>query len=290
MYNALLGLHIAAGSVALTSMWIPIFAPKGGLTHRRGGWIFVVAMGVLSATALPMAGCLLKHDVERGLRLAVIAAIAVNCVSNGVRVLRSKSRTAAQRHPWDLAIAFALLALGVGVAWHAVRSAAPALLGTASFGVAFAAVGLGYWFRAPASRSHWWFRHMFSMLVASLIAAIAFATNLTKLGIWPGSAVAASLIGGIGIPGIAIWMIYYGRRFRAMPALEGAPNRVGRSSGSCKSRDRGRRYGATRVEPPNAASLSPRARGGRSPPNAPATNSSPAPANDSQTSQTPAHS
>jgi uncharacterized membrane protein (UPF0136 family) len=227
MYDALLGLHIAAGSVALTSMWIPIFAPKGGPTHRRGGWVFVAAMGVLSTTALLMAGWLLKHDVERGLRLAVIAAIAVNCVSNGVRVLRSQNRTAAQHHPWDLAIAFSLLALGVGVAWYAIRSAAPALLGTASFGVAFAAIGLGYWFRAPVSRMHWWFRHMFSMLAASLIAANAFATNLTNLGIWPGSAVAASLIGGIGVPGIAIWMIYYRRRFRSMRFPCGTPNRVG---------------------------------------------------------------
>ena len=100
MFNVLLGLHIAAGSVALTSMWIPIFAPKGGLTHRRGGWVFVAAMGVLSTTALLMAGWLVfKIDVERGLRLAVIAAVAVNCVSNGVRVLRSKNRTAAQHHP-----------------------------------------------------------------------------------------------------------------------------------------------------------------------------------------------
>lgn len=223
MYNVLLGLHVAAGSVALTSMWIPIFAPKGGRTHRGGGWVFVAAMGVLCTTALLMAGWLiLKIDVERGLRLTVIAVVAGNCVSNGVRVLHSKNRTAAQHHPWDLAIAFFLLGLGIGVAWYAVRSAAPALLGTALFGGAFAAVGLGYWFRAPAARMHWWFWHMFSMLAASLTAANAFATNLSNLGIWPGSAVAASLIGGIGIPGIVIWMLHYRRRFRSMP-VSGVP-------------------------------------------------------------------
>ena len=52
MFPSVLGVHIAAGSIALASMWIPIVARKGGPAHRRAGWVFVVSMVVVAATAV----------------------------------------------------------------------------------------------------------------------------------------------------------------------------------------------------------------------------------------------
>ena len=41
MLTSILYLHIAGGSAALLSMFIPLVTRKGGLTHRRAGWVFV---------------------------------------------------------------------------------------------------------------------------------------------------------------------------------------------------------------------------------------------------------
>ena len=41
MHKILLMAHVAAGSAALLSMFVPMFTKKGGRAHRRGGWVFV---------------------------------------------------------------------------------------------------------------------------------------------------------------------------------------------------------------------------------------------------------
>jgi len=55
MLKMILYLHIAGGSAALFSMFIPMVAPKGGVTHRRAGWVFVSGMTLVSITALPLS-------------------------------------------------------------------------------------------------------------------------------------------------------------------------------------------------------------------------------------------
>ena len=57
MLTSILYLHIAGGSAALLSMFIPLVTKKGGLTHRRAGWVFVSGMTIVSITALPAGGC-----------------------------------------------------------------------------------------------------------------------------------------------------------------------------------------------------------------------------------------
>jgi hypothetical protein len=45
-------LHILAGSVALATFWIPWLVKKGARVHRRVGWVYTLAMAVVSASAL----------------------------------------------------------------------------------------------------------------------------------------------------------------------------------------------------------------------------------------------
>ncbi len=56
MMTSILYLHIAGGAAALLSMLIPLLTKKGGLTHRRAGWVFVSGMTIVSITALLLAG------------------------------------------------------------------------------------------------------------------------------------------------------------------------------------------------------------------------------------------
>jgi uncharacterized membrane protein len=55
MMQPLLTVHIAAGSIALASMLVPMLTTKGGRTHRRAGWVFVASMALVSVTALIMS-------------------------------------------------------------------------------------------------------------------------------------------------------------------------------------------------------------------------------------------
>lgn len=47
--------HVAAGSIALILFWIPVISPKGGRTHVRAGWFYVLCMSVVVLTAFVMS-------------------------------------------------------------------------------------------------------------------------------------------------------------------------------------------------------------------------------------------
>jgi uncharacterized membrane protein len=49
--EALLVVHIAAGSLALATGYVALFAGKGGYVHRKSGRVFVYAMAVMGVTA-----------------------------------------------------------------------------------------------------------------------------------------------------------------------------------------------------------------------------------------------
>ena len=56
LFQSLRWVHIAAGSIALILFWIPAIARKGGRTHIRAGWVYVVCMSVVVVTAFAMSG------------------------------------------------------------------------------------------------------------------------------------------------------------------------------------------------------------------------------------------
>ena len=81
LFNAVLGLHVAAGSVALLSGPVPMVAGKGGLLHRRAGDVFVVGMMLTAFSALTLS-------LMTGNRLLlVIAMFTFFMVWSGVRAI-----------------------------------------------------------------------------------------------------------------------------------------------------------------------------------------------------------
>src|SRR4029079_13797884 len=63
------GVHIAAGSLALVAVWIPLFSPKGGRVHRQAGRVVVIATAVLTVAAISACGWRLLFDTDPGRRL-----------------------------------------------------------------------------------------------------------------------------------------------------------------------------------------------------------------------------
>ena len=217
MMQLLLAIHIAAGSIALTSMIIPLIAAKGGRTHRRAGWVFVASMAVVSVTALVLSSARLLFDPrpqakEFGYFLLVVALLTGSAVSGGVRVLRFRNRTAARPHWWDTGLPAALAVASAGLGAYALAEGRALFVAFSALGLLNAAGSLRYWLRPPSSPMHWWFEHMNGMLTGCIAATTAFMVvgggrmGILPLVAWLGPA-------AIGGPAIALWTRYYRRLF-----------------------------------------------------------------------------
>jgi hypothetical protein len=222
MMHTLLALHIAAGSLALASMLIPMIATKGGRAHRRAGWVFVASMSIVSLTALLLSGARVLFDPRPEARtfgyfLLVVALLTGAAVSAGVRVLRFKNRASARIHWWDTGLPLVLAAASVALGIDGISRGQMLFVAFAVLGLLSAGGSLRYWLRPPGSAMHWWFEHMGGMLTGCVAATTAFLViGGSRLGIWPLVAwLTPALIGG---PGIAIWIRYYRKKFERKPA------------------------------------------------------------------------
>ena len=226
MLKVLLVIHIAAGSIALAAMWIPLVATKGGRLHRAGGWVFVAGMAVVSATALVLAGAraLGPDDGSRafGLFLFYVSILTAAGVSAGVRVLGARRRTAPHRHPWDLGLAALLTVTAVAMAVYGLAIGRTLFVAFSVIGLATGINQLVTWLRVPTHPMHWWFEHMGSMLGSCIAAVTAFVVvNADRWGLGTFSLVAWLAPSVIGTVAIVIWTGYYKRKFAGRGGPEG---------------------------------------------------------------------
>ena len=217
MMQPILAIHIAAGSITLASMLIPMVAPKGGRTHRRAGWVFVASMAVVSVTALLMSAGRVLFDPrpeakEFGCFLFVVALLTGSAVSAGVRVLRFKNRVTRRLHWWDTGLPVVLAAASLGLGAYGLAQSKVLFVAFSGLGLLNSAGSLRYWLRPPSSPMHWWFEHMNGMLTGCIAATTAFLVigggrmGILPLVAWLGPA-------AIGGPAIALWTRYYRRLF-----------------------------------------------------------------------------
>jgi len=219
MLKMILYLHIAGGSAALLSMFIPLVTRKGGRTHRRSGWVFVGGMTVVSVTALMLSAARYFFDPRPeakafALFLFYVAILTGNAVSVGIRALRMKDRTGPHVHPWDVGLAALLTVTSVAMAVYGIATSRALFVAFSGIGLVAGVQGLWYWLRPPTCRMHWWLRHMSAMLGACIAATTAFlVTNAALVGAPRGSMIVWLAPSIIGTPVTAVWIGYYRRRF-----------------------------------------------------------------------------
>jgi hypothetical protein len=219
MLKIALALHIAAGTAALVSMWIPMFARKGARLHRRAGTLFVGAMATVSITALVLAGARFLFDARpegqrAGLFLLFVSVLTAASVSAGVRVLRAKHRVGPHLHWWDVGLAALLTVSSVAAAVYGIVTGAPLFTAFSVIGLLTGGGQLAYWLRSPRSPMHWWFEHMSSMLGACIAATTAFlVVNAQRWGLDTFSILVWLAPSIVGVPVIAIWTGYYRHKF-----------------------------------------------------------------------------
>jgi hypothetical protein len=200
---ALRALHIAAGTLALASFWLPWVLPKGSRPHRGVGWVYTLAMALVSLTALAtsLARCL-DERADNDLDAQFLGLIAVLALANawfGIRTLRASTGPGF----WDRGMATLLVMAGAGALLRGVWLGHALWIvfgGGASFG---GATQLRY-LRRPARRhSERVLQHIGGMGTTCIATVTAFlVVNITNLGldavalwVW----VAPGVIGGLAV-------------------------------------------------------------------------------------------
>jgi uncharacterized membrane protein len=211
--KALLVVHVTAGFGAFLLAPVALATAKGGRAHKRWGMVYLWCMGVIAATALPMA---LYRPV---LFLAMVAVFSFYAAFSGYRVLKLKDLARGGRaKPVDwlagmLTFASSLLLALLG----AFDPAAIQGFGIVSFvfgllGMRLAWVQMSSFVRKPKEKMFWWNTHLGNFIGSYIAAWTAFSVvtlqavfgNHIWLWLWPTA---------VGVPAIVITTAYYKRKF-----------------------------------------------------------------------------
>jgi uncharacterized membrane protein len=209
-----LGVHVTAGFTSFLLAPVALATAKGGKQHKRWGMVYLWAMGVVAATALPMA---LYRPV---LFLALVAVFSFYLAFSGYRVLRLKDLARggrAQAIDWIAAVftfgASACLA-GFGVfrpGWVQNFGIVAVVFGL----IGMRASGLSMWMfmRKPVEKMFWWYTHL-GNFIGSYIAAWTAFSVVTLPRVLPHAGFALWLWPtAVGVPAIVLTTAYYKRKF-----------------------------------------------------------------------------
>lgn len=217
-FQLVLGLHIGAGILALLVFLIPLVTKKGGTTHRRVGWIYVVAASTVAMTGMVNCAHLISDGrpgrVRAGVFLAYVGVLAGASAQLGVRALRTKARKHASRILVDLLPPALLIAGGVALATFGILQNRALYVLFATLGLWQGITHLRFWLTPPSHGRAWFLAHMSAMGTSCITTVTAFAVvNAQRLGmstfdlqIW------AAPIALLGI-GLGLWRRSYAKRF-----------------------------------------------------------------------------
>ena len=209
-----LGVHIAAGFVALFAGATALVTEKGGDRHRQAGRFYVRSMAVVVGT-VPILLAFDPTDVARQF-LLLVAVFSGYLVFSGYRVL-SRKRPAAEGKPvdWLAAGLLAMASLGLG-GWGLTLMLGGTQTPFSDIGIVMAVFGgIGIVasvsdlrdFRNVDRRDPWMADHL-SRMIGGYIATVTAISVVNLTGILPG-AVAWLWPTAVGVPLMWYWQSKY---------------------------------------------------------------------------------
>ena len=208
-----LGMHITAGASSFLLAPVALVTAKGGKQHRRWGMVYLWSMGVVAATALPMA---LYRPV---LFLALVAVFSFYACFSAWRVLSLKDLPkGGHAKPIDwVAAVITFVASACLAGFGAFRPAWVQRMGIVAMvfgliGIALAFGQMKSFVSRPNEKMFWWYTHLGNMIASYIAAWSAF--SVVTLGrflghswyvwFWPTM---------VGVPAIVLTTAYYKRKF-----------------------------------------------------------------------------
>ncbi|CAM3464988.1 DUF2306 domain-containing protein [Brevibacillus invocatus] len=174
-------LHIVSGFLALCVFWIPIVTRKGERTHHRVGWLYVIAMGIVSLTAFFMGMYRIAWDagpdpdaIPYSWFLLFVAVLSSATAWYGIRVLYHKKRQVVHRKWSDLLFPLILFGSGIGVSLYGWVIELALLQFFPLLGIFLGGTQLLYWLTVPVKKSHWVVEHIVGMMSCCISTLTAF--------------------------------------------------------------------------------------------------------------------
>jgi hypothetical protein len=208
-----LGVHVTAGFSSFLLAPVALATAKGGKQHKRWGMVYLWSMGVVAATALPMA---LYRPV---LFLALVAVFSFYLAFSAFRVLRLKELArGGSAAPIDWIAAVICLAASTCLAgfgaFHPVWVQRMGIVSIVFGFIGMQASARQMWsfVRKPTEKMFWWYSHLGNMIGSYIAAWTAFSVVTLPqifghhmwLWLWPTA---------VGVPAIALTTAYYKRKF-----------------------------------------------------------------------------
>lgn len=211
--TVLLTAHIVGGTLAFVLAPVALVTAKGGKQHKRWGMVYLWAMGIVAATALPMA---FFFPVRF---LALVAVFSFYSSFAGYRVLKLKDLArGGSAKPIDWIAGFITFGTSALLLWLSIyRPASIEVIPTVGrvFGVLgmFIAIRqVRFFLVKPTEKMFWWYMHLGGFIGSYIAAWSAFSTvtlskvfgNVWYVWLWPSI---------IGVPAIIATVAYYRRKF-----------------------------------------------------------------------------
>lgn len=218
-YSMIVGLHVAAGSLALLTFWIAGLMTKGTPRHRRVGQVYLLAMLGVIVSGVPLA----LSALERGHPVsAAFLGFLLLLVSHGCWTAWRAIRDRRDRHAYFGPVFRLLTALvvlgGSGMIALGLRVDSTLLMVFGGVGL-FAGFGAWRgWRRAPHDPKWWLREHYGAMIgngVATHIAFLGIGLRNAVPGIDPQLQQAVAWFGPLTLALVAGWWLdrrYGGRR------------------------------------------------------------------------------
>ena len=214
--RALLVVHIAAGFTSFLLAPVALVTVKGGKQHKRWGMVYLWAMGMVAATALPMA---LYRPV---LFLALVAVFSFYAAFSGYRILKLKDLArGGKAHvvDWVAAgltlVSSACLALCGWLRPHLVQNMGIVAIVFGFLGMRLAVGEMSKFIWKPKAKMFWWYTHLGNFIGSYIAAWTAFLVT----NIHPQAAVMGKVLWllptAVGVPAILLTIGYYRRKFAA---------------------------------------------------------------------------
>ncbi len=170
-----LGIHVAGGATGLLAMLIPLLTKKGGVWHRRAGWVFVAGMLTSAGSGVVLSSLMLINGrTAPGVFFGVLSLLLGEGVYAALAAVRRKKAPEPSTRVLDR---LSPMVLGVAAASAIVYG----LVGGHILMIVFSTIALAtaigdfrFASRPLPSRMAWWYQHMASMMGACIAAVTAF--------------------------------------------------------------------------------------------------------------------
>ena len=188
LFDALVALHIVSGTVGLVTLWVPLFARKGGALHRAWGRVFARALLITGVLAIGISLVSLRWPLEthpfsddatliRGLfgwMMLYLATLTIMLSRYGMLVIRNRREHVRDREPLNIVLQILTFAAAANCLWQGIELGQPVMMGIPAVGLVISVLNLRYIFQREPLANEWLIQHTRGLVGAGISVYTAF--------------------------------------------------------------------------------------------------------------------